>query len=293
MFLTTLGAAWVLWQGQAPGDAALPAPASPVHSQPVASAHPVPTVGASSAAAPGATPAPLRDTLAKFNTARSYRAFIYDLNRTGAAGEAVYARSAVQLCIRARHFIKDASLTNPQQRAAAANVRGRCDMSEEELATEFDAVVRKAGDVGKMDATSGRLIAAESAYDRAGTQVEEKSAVAGLLATQDPFAMYRLAGPPSGSAAQTRHFMGREYDVGPNTMFDHAFELAICEFGLDCGPDSPSTLMLCARRNWCAASYRDAFMAGLGPRFAQVDELAAQLVLQMKRQNAGAFIPSN
>ncbi len=145
-----------------------------------------------------------------------------------------------------------------------------------------------------MDAATKHVIAVESAYDRAVTQGEEAAAVAGLLATQDPIVMYRLAGPPSGSAVETRHFMGRDYDYQPNTDFDHAFGLASCELGLDCGPDSPYNLMLCARRNWCAPSYRDALMLGLGgsqsPRFATIDALAAQLVQQIRSRNATAFI---
>ncbi len=234
---------------------------------------------------------PWLDTLKKFNAATSYRSFVYEADRNQSEGAFHYAVQVISICTNAQVSFKDTDLTTPRQRDAMARLRARCDMSREELVNEFGVMASK---MDRLGLASQRLTMADTAFDQASTASAEREAVVAVLATQDPTVMLRLSAPPMANSADTRHFMGSEHDYGEGTNLHYAFRLAQCSLGLDCGPQSPATLLLCVSENWCAASYRDALRVGLGAgrpsRFDAVELLAAQLVQQMRQQNAGAFL---
>ena len=233
---------------------------------------------------------PWLETLKKFNAARSYRAFLYDMDRNRSEGALQYAMEVINICVNSLLGVQEASLTGAGQRDALARLRSRCDMSQAELETELTVMASK---MDRMDPASTRLLMAGSGFDHATTAAEEHHAVGAVLATQDPTVMLRLAQAPTGQQGNMRYFLGSEHASGSGSILEFAFRLAQCELGLDCGADSPLTLMLCVRSNWCAPSYRDALHLGLAHepnRYAQIDTLAAQLVQQMRSQNSAAFV---
>lgn len=241
-------------------------------------------------AAPAAPARPWKETLKKFNAARSYRAFIYDAEKNQTAGATQYTLQVIGICVNALLIMDEASLKRPQQRAALTELRGRCDMSPDELESEFSVMSSK---MANPDPATKQLMVAAAEFALA-TPAAEQRAVDAILATQDPSVMQELAVAPNWQAGNTRHFMGREHEFGPGSNFQFAFGLAQCELGLDCGAGSPATLILCVRNNWCAASYRDALRQGLDAgqpnRYQQISLLAAQLATQIRAQNSAAFI---
>jgi hypothetical protein len=279
VYLTALALALVVatafWHLEAPDDAAAGAGA-------VAAALPA-ARGTPQAAqpAPAATPAPQEQappkpaTLGKFNSARSYRAFIYEAARDRLDGGIVYTVEAINGCIDAVVPGHAPEPKDQRQRDAMTTLRGRCDMSHEELSAIGRANERT------RQAHGDPLFTIAEAMRAAKTPEARRVAVGALLQTQDPAALGALG----------RHFMGREHAIDSAAGFDYALRLAQCDLGLDCGPDALPTLQLCIRNNWCAASYRDALRIGLGEApFAQAAALAAQLVTQIRRQNGAAFV---
>ncbi len=261
------------------------APSLPLTPAPVAAETP-----ALAPPAPGADVRPWLSTLSKLNGAPSYRAFVYDAGKRQAPGALHYNEVVISICTNAQVVKNDEAQMGSSQREAMAKLRSRCDLSLSEIVTEFSVMPGKSKNA---DPSSKHLIAAGSAFDQAKNDDEEQRAVRNVLATQDPTVMLRLAASPT-SPAGTRPFQGRDHAVGPQSNFSYAMQLAQCELGLECGPDSPWTLLLCIHNNWCAASYRDALQIGLASgspsRFSQVEALATELARELRNQNAAAFL---
>ncbi len=287
-----LGLAISFWNADVPDTAAPVAPpdkAVAASSDAPAMLPPAPRLEAPA----GRGERPWLETLKKFNSARSYRAFIYDISKNHPQGAIQYALQVMNVCANALLTVDEAKLSGAAQRQALATLHQRCDMSKDELNTELATL---AGKFQHLKPEQEGLVAATAAFDNARNRDQERDAISALLATEDPTAIMRMTYPPQDDQRQSLHFQGREYQWGPGENVDFAMRLAQCDLGLDCGPEAPATLLLCVRNNWCAASFRDGLRNGLDAgqpgRFAQVVALATQLAAQIRAKNTAAFIPS-
>lgn len=231
----------------------------------------------------------------RYSTAPSLRAFVYEAMRKPEEGGHHYAFIALATCSYSVAPARPVAPRSAEQREAIEALARRCDMSREE-----------------MDAARTQLVASRQLNDEpdplmpltfdllmAGDAPERLKAVAAILETQDPHLLWSLAeagsAMPDEEKAKGVYFAGRYYEGGTGSgVYDYALQLAQCNFGIDCGAGSLPVLLMCIRQGWCGESLSEAMKAGLGADkaavFEQAQALAAQLILEIKRKNARAFV---
>jgi hypothetical protein len=233
------------------------------------------------------------DMLRRFNTSSSYRALAYEALKKPEAGGYTYGLAAILLCRDRTAEAKSKAEPSDRQRDAAGALARRCDMSQ----AEHDALFAQFGADRQADFKRDPLLSLSFDVLRAKDDSERARVIAAILDTQDPLAISYLAAAARQEGKGlffAGHYYPEEYANGPDNLYQYAYHLASCDFGLDCGAQAPMTLLLCIEHGWCAASYREALQAGLGagqPQlFAQVETLAAELIVEIRRKHVGAFI---
>lgn len=228
----------------------------------------------------------------KLNSLASLRVFVYEAMSKPEGGGHAYAFFVLDFCT---GVDSDGALAilKPPRRAAAAALAQRCDMSKEE---------RRAA---RAQLLAGRRLNHEPdpymplgfELMMAGGEAAHLQAVANILDTQDPLTLWSLAYEGSASAGSTNdgdgiYFAGRYYAGEEGAaLYNTALQLVLCSFGMDCGPGSLPALIGCVRDGWCTGGLSEAVKQDSGPAFAQIEALAAQLTLEIKRKNARAFVP--
>lgn len=261
-----------------------------------------PASAPAAAAGPAARPAlpSSADLARKFNGAASMRAFVYEALKRPEEGGYQYAFAALELCKYDGTSLRLAPTANAQQKAAYERLARRCDMSgaERDAARRQITADRRASyDRDPYLALAFEMIAALDAPQR-------RRVVAAILASGDPLALWYLntavqylenGRPMSGVYFGGRYYPNAVDDANGIDVFAHAMELAVCSLGIDCGPESAEVLMMCVDKGWCGESVREAMRTGLGPEraamFAQIEALAARLVVEIRHRNVAAFVP--
>lgn len=282
---------------------AVPAPAP--FPLPAATAPAAPAGAGAAPAAPAPAPAPApaaplalpstADLARKFSAATSMRAFVYEALKKPEEGGYQYAFAALDLCKYDGTTLRLAPTASAQQKAAHEVLSRRCDMS----AADRDAArLQIAAD---RRASFDRDPYLSLAFDRIAAidDPERRRVVAAILHSGDALALQYLNTETSyqkdGLPYSGVYFAGAYYPGDNDSgMFGHALMIAMCSLGLDCGPQSSVVLMLCVHRGWCADSVGEAIRIGVGPGqaqlYAQIEALAARLVVEIRRRNVMAFV---
>jgi hypothetical protein len=195
-----------------------------------------------------------------------------------------------------------ASLTgNPQgmneaRARAVATLAARCDMSESERAD----VTRQLVNARNLELTDNPDLNVTFALLKAKTPGERSTAVAAILQNGDPFVMRSILTPqtasdPSSDGQSRIYFQNQWYQESQDIeKIDAAYDLAMCQMGVDCGPDSAAVLMLCTDKGWCGDSVQDAIRQQMNGqnsgKFDDVSALASQILQQIAAGNAAAFV---
>ncbi len=227
--------------------------------------------------------------LRQFNTATSLRAFVFEALKKPEQGGYLYAIQALAFCGRQGKLADEANADTARREASAA-LAVRCDISKDEMrAVSRQAEADRYANY-ERDPFLRLVVESMETQDPAQRQATVKA----ILDSGDPLAfeavpLFARHGKP-GEEKRGVYFGGRYYDGADNTLFNHAFKLAQCELGIDCGPASLVTLAACIDQGWCAASYREALRVGLGARFAEAEVLAVQIAAAIRARNVGAFV---
>ncbi|MES2297367.1 MAG: hypothetical protein V4582_10005 [Pseudomonadota bacterium] len=234
----------------------------------------------------------------RFNAATNYRAFIFEALKRPREGGYMYAYGAIGACRVDHNAIKTSGAPSAPQREAADTLARRCDMTEAERSAAFAQI---AHDRQAEDFNADPLM--KLAFDvlHAKSAEQKHDVVAAILNSQDPSLLPGLvyaAAVDSKNGAKTTvglHFGGHYYDVEDDAgVFFYAMQLAQCSLGEECGATSIKTLKLCINYGWCGTSYADALREGLGADraefFGQIQALAEQLTIEIRRKNIGAFV---
>lgn len=221
-------------------------------------------------AAPRQAATSWRDMHAKFVRAPNLRAFFYQAMRHPGAGAFYYAMNVLQTCELAMPPLADLPPDLPPvRRAAAAELRQRCDFTRQGLEdARRELYAARHLDLGKdalpgsmfdylaADGVDGRAAMLRAAFEGGNPEV-----IGALLAHAVEGSM-----PAPGPGEPDSTARGVTYGA----------VLAACRLGADCGPGALRTLELCVRQGWCADSVPAALEQGLGEHFAALDQLAAR-----------------
>lgn len=135
------------------------------------------------------------------------------------------------------------------------------------------------------------------------TREERAVAMIDAMKSNEPFLFLGLLqnetrNDVSGQPVYASYFNDVWYQTSEQARLLYlAHDFVLCEFGLDCGPNSMSTLALCAVRGFCGDSVANAIKNGLANqnqtqiRFEDVQQLAASIRTEISRRNADAFLP--
>jgi hypothetical protein len=263
--LTGLLAGGVLLTMPSPEPLHLALPAPKAASAPVT----LPVAHAPTASAPSAPQQPAnswRDLHAKFVRAPNLRVFFYEAMRHPEEGAFYYAMNTVQTCKIAMEAAPDQS---PAQRAAAKELRQRCDFTPqglEDARRELyaarhldlgqDAQLGSMFDYLAADGVDGRAAILRAAFEQGNPEV-----IGALVAHAVEGS---LPAPGPGELDSTAR--GVTYGA----------VLLACRLGADCGAGALRTLELCVRQGWCADSVPAALEQGLGEHFAALDQVASK-----------------
>lgn len=267
-----------------PGGGAIPAPASVTISEPPAPAtSPAPaSIKASTKASTKATAAPAapwRDMHAQFVRAPNLRVFFYDALRKPGEGAYFYATNILETCRRALDQ-EVSSLPSPR-REAAGELQRRCDFTAEGL----DDAERELGAARHLGLATDPLLGSLFDYLAADGPDGRARMLLAAFEQGNPEVIASLVAPVFHERAPVR-------DETDSTARGIPFGAALvaCRLGADCGPGSPRTLELCMQLGWCAESVPAALQQGLGPHFAALDRLAAQVVAEIRRRDARRLV---
>jgi hypothetical protein len=263
--------------------------------------------------------------LEEFNRAPNYRAFIYNAKRNPSEGGLFYASNIVSRCRRfASPYVRGQGST--EKEAARERLTQRCDMTKEEMSKESDDEFNSAGSlmINRLRAMAAKNPSLKEAdIDQAAlfdqgdplqtisrrlnnsyaTREEKAASMIDAMKSNEPFLFLGLLqhetrNDVSGESVYAFFFKDVWYQTSEQTrLFYLAHDLALCEFGLDCGPNSMSTLSLCAGRGFCGDSVANAIKNGLASqnqsqiRFEDVQQLATSIRTEINRRNADAFLP--
>ena len=138
------------------------------------------------------------------------------------------------------------------------------------------------------------------AYSCAKTLGDKSVAVAAIIQNGDPFVMRSILLPQAtGSSSddgQSRVYFQNQWYQGSQGIeqVDMAYDLAMCQMGVDCGSDSNTALVMCSEKGWCGGSVQDAIQQQLNAegagKFGEVSQIASQILSQIKSGNASAFV---
>ena len=265
--------------------------------------------------------------LDEFNRAPNYRAFIYNAKKDPSQGGLFYVSNILIKCqFFASPYVRGQD--SPEKEAARERLTKRCDMTKEEMSKESADEFNSAGSlmINRLRAMAAKNPSLKEAdidqralIDQGdplqtisqrlthpnATREEKAAAMIDAMKSNEPFLFLGLlqnesVNDASGNSVFAVYFNDVWYQTqAQSTMFLLAHNLSLCEFGLDCGANSTSTLSLCANRGFCGDSVANAKKNGLASqnqnqtqiRFEDVQQLAASIRTEINRRNADAFLP--
>ncbi len=272
----------VVWTMPAPQPAGIASPALPPVPAPAAAPAPpalataVPAPAAQQAAAPS-----WRAAHARFVGAHSLRVFFYEAMRKPGDGAYYYASNALETCRRA--LAKTPSELPARRRAAAEELRQRCDFTPDGLA-DAERELRAAR---HLELDTDPLLGSMFDYLAADGQDGRARMLLASFEQGNPDVIASLVAPVIQERAPVRD----EQDSTARGI-PFAAALVACRLGADCGPAAPRTLELCMQLGWCADSVPAALQQGLGPHFAALERLANQVVNDIRRRDARRLVPA-
>lgn len=261
--------------------------------------------------------------LEEFNRAPNYRAFIYNAKKDPSGGGLFYIENILLKCQRfPSPYVRGQG--SPEKEAARERLTQRCDMTREEMSKEstdqlgssFSLIVNglkavaaknpslKEGDIDEatlLDQGDPLQTISRRLTNPNATREQEAGAMIDAMKSNEPFLFLGLLqhetrNDVSGQPVYAIYFDDVWYQTSEQTrLFYLAHDLALCEFGLDCGANSTSALSLCANWGFCGDSVANAIKNGLASqtqiRFEDVQQLASSIRAEINRRNADAFFP--
>lgn len=237
-----------------------------------------------------------RSLLDQYNKARNLRVFLYDFLRNPEKGGLPYAFAALTECKHAAEVVGNANGHSEESRRAAIQLAARCDMSD----SERDDVTRQLAAVRALELTNDPDLKLVFDLSQAKTLGDKSVAVAAIIQNGDPFVMRSILLPQAtGSSSddgQSRVYFQNQWYQGSQGIeqIDMAYDLAMCQMGVDCGSDSNTALVMCSEKGWCGGSVQDAIQQQLNAegagKFGEVSQIASQILSQIKSGNASAFV---
>ncbi|QOY93780.1 hypothetical protein IM543_19920 [Massilia sp. UMI-21] len=244
--------------------------------------------GAGTGVDQGATPVPparqapaaWRDMHAKFVQATNLRVFFYEAMRKPGNGAYFYASSVLETCRRALDQAPS-SLPEPR-RAAAAELQRRCDFTPDGL----EDAERELGAARHLDLATDPLLGSMFDYLAADGPDGRARMLLAAFEQGNPEVIASLVAPVFHERAP-----GRDEQDSTARGIPFGGALVACRLGADCGAGAPRTLELCMLLGWCADSVPAALRQGLGPHFAALDRMAAQVVDEIRRRDPRRLVP--
>lgn len=228
----------------------------------------------------------------RFASTQSYRAMYYEAIKRPKDGGLMYAFAALNTC--KKQNTNDADIANNSVRLQAATyLNSRCDFSE----SEMQDARRELAAIRELKFDHDPLLKLTFGLMKPTSSEAYENTVRAILETADPLAIYSLISPKLGpnDSGESIYFAGHDY-TGKDAIatVEYAYDLTRCKLGLDCGPTSTRVLQLCAERGWCGDSLSSALQLGLSNNsaisFAAVQQLSANMLTEITRKNAAAFI---
>lgn len=262
-----------------PAPAALPAPPS----------RPSPAFAAGAAAdpapAPAVTasrpPAAWRTLHARFVQAPNLRVFFYEAIRKPGSGAYFYATNVLETCRRA--LARSLPELAPPRRAAAEELRRRCDFTPEGL----DDAERELDAARHLGLGTDPLLGSMFDYLSAdGPQARSRMLLA-AFEQGNPDVIASLVAPVFHERVPAQD---EQDSTARGVPFGGA--LVACRLGADCGPAAPRTLELCMELGWCADSVPAALRQGLGAHFAALDRMATEVEDEIRRRDPRRLVPA-
>jgi hypothetical protein len=240
----------------------------------------------------------LETLLHRFNDSRSYRQYIAAALKDARHGGFIYATEASQQCDRfqsARDSTKPRATSNQAQQSAAL-LEARCDITSDEFFQQLSAALTADKVPLESDPLLSMLLPAPSE-----TKGDSLRRARVLLDSGDPIAMQSLiyleTKPSRDPGGDTGGYFDRQQyrSMAERALLDDAWLLVQCSLGVSCGPESTTTLLLCATRDWCGSDVAEALQIGRGPdgTLTQVQTLADSLLRAIRAKRAAAFVPAS
>lgn len=233
------------------------------------------------------------EMLAEFNSAHSYRAFIYSAIRHPEHGGYAYALHVLTECGRVEQWGNETKLSTSQLHALDV-LRSRCDMTaaeREDFLREINADKQLNAERDPIFQTVGNF------FPTAKNQSERDKLSQQLLEWADPLSLgvvqTREQYTDSNGELRERAFLnGQWYEEPAIQQMNLAWQLANCELGQACGADATETLKICVNRGWCASSVQEAIMQGYPDPVEQkkVEVMKMQIINAIQTRNLRVFI---
>lgn len=273
--------AWVLVTGIRaffPGDAPPVSHGSPVPTAPERQpgTRPPAAHGVAGAGVLPATPYDWRPMRKRYDAAPNLRAFFHAALTQPKEGGLYYA-SVIRSACRKNLALATGALP-ARQREAVETLRTRCDFSLSEL----DDADRQFQATRDLNFSDDPILVRIIASLQAPSDTARADVLYAAVADGDPEVIGSLLGPTAASTIAAT--IARD----PTTVSIYTEETVLlmqCQLGTDCtSPDSMRTLMLCSQHGWCAGNVRDALRIGLGGDFERLDQLARQMLLDLRNR---------
>jgi len=233
------------------------------------------------------------EMLAAFNSAQSYRAFIYSAIKHPEQGGYAYALHVLTECGRVEQWENEMKLSALQHHALDV-LRSRCNMT----AAEREDFLREINADKQMNAERDPLLQTMgNRLPGASDQAERARLSQQLLEWADPLSVGVVQSREqytdrNGETRERVFLNGQWYEEPAMEQMNLGWQLANCALGQACGADATSTLELCITRGWCASSVQEAILQGSSDPVEQkkVEEIKTQIVNAIQTQNLRAFI---
>lgn len=156
------------------------------------------------------------------------------------------------------------------------------------LLSDIEVLLRKAAASGSVPAQI-RLLATDLASGRNVVASEASALVSEALSSEDPAALWELAGAVSNMQGENDGELGAFSGL---PQHEYAWRLAACDRGFNCGPTSDVLQSVCVIGGYCGyASYEDFLRSVvLSPaEYAEVVRMRQQLLQLLASKHSGAF----
>jgi hypothetical protein len=231
--------------------------------------------------------------LAEFNSAQSYRAFIYSAIKHPEHGGYAYALHVLTECGRVEQWENETRLSISRRRALNV-LHSRCDMTaaeREDFLREINADKQLNAERDPIFQTMGNL------FPSSKNQSERDMLSRQLLEWADPLSLGIVQSREqytdrNGELRERAFLNGRWYEEPEIQKMSLAWQLANCELGQACGADATETLKICINRGWCASSVQEAVMQGYPDPIEQqkIEVMKRQIINAIQKRDLRAFI---